>query len=411
MSAAPLCPLPAFKAGSAFTVGVEEELHIVAGDTRAPLHATDALLEGEWPTGRATGEVCDGVVEFATPVCESAGATVETLRAMRAEAGRRGVDLLGAGLHPAGRFGQVRHRDGSRYALIAETMRGVMRQTPHCGVHVHVGMPDGETAVRACNGMRAWVPLLQALSANSPFWYGQDSGMASARAVITNSFPRSGIPRCFDGYGDFEQTVNELRVLGDCPDYSLIWWDVRPHPRLGTLEIRALDAQSSHEDVAALVALAHCLAVHEAGSPPGPPLSPEALRAMSFAATRDGLDARVPFDGAMVPARNAAVLALTLVGHEAVDLGCWDELTAVRRILERGNGADRQRAAAAREGLSGVLEFLVADTMGWPRRTRFRRSSSSASPSAEAVPAPVIRERRRPTRQRADARRAARADR
>ena len=363
MSRAPT--LPAFRAGSAFTVGVEEELHIVAPETLAPCHVTDAVLDaGGWPLGAATGEVCDGVIEFHTPVCESAGVAVEALRAMRADAPRRGVELLGAGLHPAGRFGHVRHREGRRYELIGETMRGVMRQTPHCGVHVHVGMPDAETAIRACNGMRAWIPLLQALGANSPFWYGQDSGLASARSVITNGFPRSGIPRHFDGYGAFEATVGELQRLGDCPDYSLIWWDVRPHPRLGTLEIRALDAQSSPEDLAALVALAHCLAVHEATAPPAPPISPEVLRAMSFAAIRDGLGARVPFDGGLVPAANAAVFALALVGHTAVELSCWDELMLVQRILERGNGADRQRAAAARGGLQGALELLVAETMG-----------------------------------------------
>jgi glutamate---cysteine ligase / carboxylate-amine ligase len=117
--------------------------------------------------------------------------------------------------------------------------------------------------------------------------------------------------------------------------------------------------------------------VHEATSTPGPAISSEALRAMSFAATRDGLGARVPFDGSMVPVRDAAVLALALVGHEAVELGCWDELMLVQRILEHGNGADRQRAVAEHAGLRGVLDFLVTDTMGAnrPRRSAPRGSS------------------------------------
>jgi carboxylate-amine ligase len=383
MSAPSVAPLPPFRSGSPFTVGAEEELHIVTPDTLASHHVTDAVLDSEWSIGRATGEICDGVIEFITPVSDTAGTATDTLREMRAQADRRRLVLLGAGLHPAGRFGHVRHREGRRYDVIGDTMRGVMRQTPHCGVHVHVGMPDAETAIRACNGMRAWIPLLQALGANSPFWYGHDSGLASARAVITNSFPRSGIPRAFDGYADFEDTVGELQLVGDCPDYSLIWWDVRPHPRLGTLEIRALDAQSSPETLAALIALAHCLAVHEARSAPSPAISPEALRAMSFAATRDGLGARVPFDGAMVPVPDAAVLALALVGHQAVELGCWDELMLVQRILERGNGADRQRALAARAGLRATLEFLVADTMGGSRPGGFEgRASPLADVSA-----------------------------
>src|SRR3954467_537480 len=350
-----------------FTLGVEEELHLVVPDTLEPAPATDALLaRGDWRAGHAAGEICDGVIELITPVSTRAGEAVATLRELRAEAVGRGFGLLGAGLHPSARFGDVRHRGGALYGLIADSMRGVMRQTPHCGVHVHVGMPDAETAIRTCNGMRKWIPLLQALSANSPFWYGWDSGLASARSVICNRFPRSGIPRAFVDYDDFEDTVRDLQVLGDCPDYSLIWWDVRPPPRLGTLEIRVFDAQASTDDLAALVALAHCLAVHESHAPPARDIAPEALRALSFAANRDGLDARVPFDGAMVPVRNAAVLALALVGHHAVELDCWDELMLVQRLLERGHGADRQRRAAAEGGIDGSVRMLAAETTGTP---------------------------------------------
>jgi carboxylate-amine ligase len=362
-----------------FTLGVEEELHLASPDTLSPARATDALLEqGVWRAGRAAGEISDGVIELITPVCTRTAEAVATLRELRAEASARGVALIGAGLHPLARFGEVRHRAGPRYELISGSMRGVMRQTPHCGVHVHVGMPDADTAIRACNGMRKWIPLLQALGANSPFWYGHDSGLASARSVICNSFPRSGIPRAFVDYEDFEDTVRDLQLVGDCPDYSLIWWDLRPHPRLGTLEIRTLDAQSSTDDLAALVALAHCLAVHEADAPAAPDISPEALRAISFAANRDGLAARVPFDGAMLPVRNAAVLALALVGHQAVELGCWDELMLLQRLLERGNGAVRQRHAAATTGIPGALRMLAAETVrGAPRSNRFRRASGS----------------------------------
>jgi glutamate---cysteine ligase / carboxylate-amine ligase len=362
--------LPSFHSGSSFTLGVEEELHVVAPDTLAPLQSTDRLAGWAHPSGgRATGEISHGMIELITPVCARSAEAVQILSALRADAARNGMTLLGAGLHPDGRFGAVRHREGGRYRQIADSMRGVMRQTPHCGVHVHVGMPDAETAIRACNGMRKWIPLLQALSANSPYWYGQDSGLASARAVICATFPRSGIPRAFDGYADFERTVGELESVGDCPDYSLIWWDLRPHPRLGTLEIRTFDAQSSPEDLTALVALAHCLAVFEASGPAGPDLGTEALRAMSFAATRDGLEAQVPFDGAMVPVRHAAVLALALVGHLAVELGCWDELMLVQRLLERGNGAIRQRDAASRDGIRGVLRRLAAETGKGARRS------------------------------------------
>ncbi len=193
--------------------------------------------------------------------------------------------------------------------------------------------------------MRTWIPLLQALAANSPYWYGRDSGLASTRAVICNSFPRGGVPRPFADYADFKATVDELCALGECPDYSYLWWDVRPHPNLGTLEIRACDAQSSLEDLAAIVALTHCLAVHEANEPSTGP-GPEALRELCFRATRDGLDARLALDGSLRPLREVAYRAIALAGAYAADLGCWDELMLVHRLLERGNGATRQRHAA-----------------------------------------------------------------
>ena len=237
-----------------------------------------------------------------------------------------------------------------------------MRQTPHCGVHVHVGMPDGETAIRAANGMRGWIPLLQALGANSPYLYGRDSGLASARSVICNSLPRSGIPRVFADYADYASTVEELRALGEFPDDSYLWWDLRPHPRFGTLEIRALDAQSSLEDLVALVALIHCLAVHEASAPPRRLPGPEALRELSFRATRDGLDARLWIDGGLRPVRDVALHAVAIASAYAADLGCWEELMLVHRLIERGNGATRQRAHAAEGGIELMLRRAVEET-------------------------------------------------
>jgi carboxylate-amine ligase len=300
------------------------------------------------------------------------------------------VQLLGAGVHPLARFGDVRLRDSERYGLISSTMRVLMRQTPHCGVHVHVGMPDGETAVRACNGMRTWLPLLQALGANSPYWYGADSGLASARSVICNSFPRSGIPREFADYDDFASTVEELRALGECPDYSFLWWDVRPHPRLGTLEIRALDAQSSLEDLASLVALIHCLAVHEAAAPRRPAPGPEAVRELSFRAARDGLDAQLGLGDRLLAARDLARHAVAVAAAYAADLGCWDELMRLHRLLDTGNGAQRQRCDERHGGMRLVLRRLADETAGRPATSRrpgwaIERQVAQLSQSAPAA--------------------------
>src|SRR4051794_12940207 len=353
-----------FRGSDHFRLGVEEELLMAAPTSLRPHFGTDAVLARLAPElGTVTGEVSDGVLELVTPVCERAGKAVEILGRLRAEVGRH-VALLGAGVHPLGRFGDVRLRAGERYELIDETMRGVMRQTPHCGVHVHVSMPDGETAVRACNGMRAWIPLLQALGANSPFWYGRDSGLASARSVICNSFPRAGIPRAFADYSDFALTVDELRALGECSDYSYVWWDVRPHPRLGTLEIRALDAQSSLDDLAGLVALVHCLAVHEATTPPARGERAEVLRELSFRACRDGLDARLLLDGTLRPVREVACHAIELASAYAADLGCWNELMTLHDLLRDGNGAMRQRRHEHEGGMRLVLRRLADETLG-----------------------------------------------
>ena len=364
MTLTSLSALRPFARSDAFSLGVEEELLIAHPNTLLPLGGTDALLaRARPPADRVTGEVSDGVLELRTPVCRRTGEAVDVLAALRAELASF-TPLIGAGVHPLGRFGDVRLRQSPRYELIGDSLGALMRQTPHCGVHVHVGMPDAETAVRACNGMRKWIPLLQALAANSPYWYGRDSGLSSARVVICNSFPRAGIPRPFADYEDFAATVDELQALGECPDHSFLWWDIRPHPGLGTLEIRAFDAQSSIEDLSALVALTHCLVMHEATVPrafPGP--GPEALRELSFRATRDGLDARLAFDGALRPVREVAYRAVAIAGAYAADLGCWEELMLVHRLLEVGNGALRQRRNAELGGVRLMLRRLADETM------------------------------------------------
>jgi carboxylate-amine ligase len=355
-STLPFNPCPSF------SLGLEEELLIADPVSLRPRGGTDAVLAAVHPeVGTVTGEVSDGVLELVTPVCASTAQAVGVLERLRLEVGAE-ARLLGAGVHPLARFGDVTIRSQPRYEMIAQSMRALMRQTPHCGVHVHVGMPDGETAVRAANGMRGWMPLLRALGANSPFWYGRDSGLASTRSVICDSFPRSGTPREFAGYADFAGTVEELQALGECPDYSFLWWDVRPHPRLGTLEIRVLDAQSSLDDLAGLVALIHCLAVHAASAPTQPGPTPEGLRELSFRATRDGLDARLLLDGSLRPAREIAFHAITVAGAYAADLGCWDELMLLHRLLEEGNGAERQRRHEREGGMRMLLARLAHET-------------------------------------------------
>src|SRR5436305_2077697 len=171
---------------------------------------------------------------------------------------RRGlgaISLLGAGVHPAVGFGAVTHRSSPHYDHVSRETRSLLRQSTYCGVHIHVGMPDQETTIAALNGMRKWVPVLQALSANSPFWHCRDSGLASTRTVLCHSVPRTGLPRAFDGWDDYAETMGELCRVAEAPGPGSVWWDMRPHPTLGTLEVRALDAQSSLADLTGRVAL------------------------------------------------------------------------------------------------------------------------------------------------------------
>jgi Glutamate-cysteine ligase family 2(GCS2) len=190
-----------FGDGTPFRLGVEEELFVVDPHDHRIACSTDALLARiarRLARGRLMGELCDGAVELATPVCRSAEEVADVLRDLRDGVLADGrVLLIGAGLHPDTAFGAVTHRGGAHYDSVGADTRGVLRQLTFCGTRVHVAMPDPETAIAAYNGMRKWVPLLQALGANSPFWHGRDSGLASARTVRVHDAPRTGLPRAF----------------------------------------------------------------------------------------------------------------------------------------------------------------------------------------------------------------------
>jgi len=237
-------------------------------------------------------------------------------------------------------------------------------------------MPDPETAIAVCNRMRAHLPLLQALSASSPYWHGQDSGFASARHMAFRAFPRSTIPPTFANWEHYAEVVDWCLATGELPDYSYLWWDLRPSPKLGTVEVRAMDAQTRLETVAGLVALVHALsaACADGAEELAPP--PEALMESSFRAARDGVDATIWWRGAVRPIREVGADALELARPYARDLDGEDALEEIERILVEGGGADRMREAHAAGGMSGLLAHLVADTYGSTQTTSPIRSQS-----------------------------------
>jgi carboxylate-amine ligase len=363
---------PAFGVpGRDFALGVEEELLTVDATTLALTHTGGDVLERltvPAGAGSAHPDTYAALVELASPVCANAEEGVRRIAALRAQARTAGATLIGAGIHPAGAFGDVVHVDEPRYDEIHAQLRGLLRRTPTCALHVHVGMPDAETAIHVCNGLREWLPLLQALAANSPFWHGVDSGLATARAQLFRGYPRGDIPRAFDSFADFEASVAAVVAAGDAPDYTFLWWDIRPHPHLGTVEVRAMDAQSSLATIAGLVGLIHGLAQAAAENPvpPGTGSSGwtprEALMESSFRAARDGLSATLHHDGALTPVPEIARAAMARARPFARELGSDGALQQLERVLTDGAGADRQRAAFARGGMRAVLEHLAAET-------------------------------------------------
>jgi carboxylate-amine ligase len=346
-----------------FTLGIEEELLLVEADNYRLAHVSGAVLAAMGVDERsARHDIYEAQIELSSPSCRNAEQATKSLAELRAQMRSAGGTAIGAGIHPAGSFGDVRIVEAERYAREAERLRGLVRRTPDCALHVHVGMPDPETAIHVCNGLREWLPLLEALAANSPFWHELDSGLASARRVLRRGFPRVEIPPPFRDYADYEAVVDTAIAAGELEDYTFIWWEVRPHPKFGTVEVRAMDSQSSLASVAGLAALVQALAKQVAESRPGSYARHEAVAESSFRAGRDGLDATLPYGESHRGARQLVSEALALARPHARELGSEAPLEEIERILRDGNGADRQRAAHRQGGMAALLEQLAAET-------------------------------------------------
>lgn len=354
-------PEDAFGSGEPFTVGVEEELFLVDPVTGRQTNASAAVQKRLGPVqGTVERELHACQVELITDVCHSAGEAAAALGALRGAVVATGAGLIGSGTHPSAAEGAAEITDKERYEHIRDLL-GDAVATPVGGLHIHIGMPDAETAIRAFNGLRRHLPLLQALAANSPYRHARDTGLASAREVTIRGWPRSGVPRAMRDYADFRSAAELLARAADVPDYTWFWWKLRPHPRLGTVEIRALDAQTTLEDTAGLVALAHCLARHAAeAEEPEPEPPAEVLEEGAFRAARFGVSARLPdAEGRLHPLAELLEDALSIARSHADELGCEQELAGLPAMLARGAGAGRQRAAFAIAGMDGLLRELT----------------------------------------------------
>jgi carboxylate-amine ligase len=235
---------------------------------------------------------------------------------------------------------------------------------------VHVGLQTPDQAIAVANALRTWLPELLALSANSPFWHGRDTGLASTRIKVFDAFPRSGLPPAFSSFEEFELLIDRGVRTGSFEDYTFIWWDLRPHPKLGTIEIRVCDGQTRLENLAGLVALVQSLAATLAeryecdGALPIQPVT--LIGENKWRAARYGLDAELidlEHDRAR-PAREAALELVELAQPAAKRLGCEGELTQVEQLCARGSGAEEQRKVEEEQGtLLAVAKWLAEQTV------------------------------------------------
>jgi glutamate---cysteine ligase / carboxylate-amine ligase len=349
-----------FGSSEPFTVGVEEELFLVDPVTGRQSNSSAAVLARLGAvSGSVERELHACQIELITGVHRSVGGAVSELAELRRAVTDTGAGLCGSGTHPSADEGDAVITDKERYERI-HFLLGDAVVTPVGGLHIHVGMPDSESAIRAFNGLRRDLPLLQAVAANSPFRHGRDTGLASARELSLRAWPRSGAPRALRDYADFRELSRLLTRAADVPDYTWFWWKLRPHPRLGTVEIRALDAQASLADTAALVALVHCLArdAAEPGATDHP--APELIEEGMFRAARFGVHGELPDAGGQRRAVSELLEeAMARAARWATELGCVEELGALPELLRHGGGAGRQRAAYEIAGMDAVLRDLL----------------------------------------------------
>lgn len=356
-----------FGSGEPYSVGVEEELFLVDPNTGRQTSNSTMVLErlGEIE-GRVEPELHDCEVELITRPSRRVADAMSALSGLRHAVLATGIGLIGAGTHPSAGEDEARITDKERYERI-HYLLGDAAATPVAGLHVHVGMPDADTAIRAFNGLRRHLPLVQALAANSPFRHGRDTGLASAREVTLRGWPRSGVPRAMANFADFCGMSRVLTRAADVPDYTWFWWKLRPHPRLGTVEIRALDVQASLADTAALAALVHCLVRDAAEAEPEADPPPEVLEEGMFRAARFGIQARLPdAHGRLQPVAELLEEAMARAREPAEELCCEEEIARLPDLLRRGGGAEMQRERFQRGGLDGVLAELTRATADLP---------------------------------------------
>ncbi len=360
-----------FKGSEGHTLGVEEELHIVDATTGQLAPKIEEIMSRlpEDLEKAVSYELFQSVLEIKTPPYATVAEAEGRLRELRSRVGSWaaacGTALSSAGTHPFSRYMDQKITEHERYKRVIETLRWVAQREVIFGQHVHVGVPGEEEVIEAHNRLSEQVPLLLALSANSPYWQGMDTGYESTRVKIFETFPRSGLPPAFPDYAAFEGYVDLMIAAGAIDDYTFCWWDVRPHPNIGTIELRVLDSQTSLRSNAALAALTQCLVVKFLSESPRGPYNRELTVENKWRASRYGLNAAF-YDvekGVSVPAKEAARALVDELRPISQELGCENELLDVLEIVENGTGSQHQRRVYEKSGdFLDVVAFLIENT-------------------------------------------------
>lgn len=323
---------------------------------------------GEALAGRCAAETHDAALELRTAPHATVREAVAELRELRRLLAHELTDLgmaaASCGTYPGPLTAPTRVSPSSRYQVIQRTMRGLARREPTFALHVHVGVPDASSAIRLINQLRAHMPTLLALSASSPFLRGSATGLASNRTIVFQGFPRTGIPRRFDSYADWVGTLDLLLRSGAIPEPTFMWWDVRPQPRLGTVEVRVMDAQPRLAGTAALVALVQAIArleLEQGYAPRALVDSGEVLAENRFIAARDGVEAELidPRTVSLVPLAIQLDELLAAARPHARALDALEELESVRMLLLTPEHR-RQEQLAASAGIPALVANLAA---------------------------------------------------
>jgi carboxylate-amine ligase len=358
--------------GPAFTVGVEEELMILDGESLDLAQQCEPLLGAvpEELSGQVKPELFQSIIEIATTPCadvaEAAGELADLRRTVSEIAEARGLRIAAAGTHAFGEPADQRIVERPRYRALAEELGYVARQEIIFGAHVHVGMNGPDRAIYVADGIRRYLPLMLALSTNSPFWRGEDTGMMSSRTAVFRAFPRVGVPPHYGTWEIYANRVGTMVRSGAIDDYTYMWWDVRPHPNLGTVETRVFDQPTRLEHTVALAALTVSLAhrgarLYDEDEPlveePAELVDDNKVRAALRGMDSSLVDFRA---GYHVPARAMAERLLEEVAEDAQVLGCDRELEGIRDLIEGGTGARRQLRTYER---CGDLRSLVGEVV------------------------------------------------